>query len=77
MSYSAARSALLLMALLLPSAGRAEAQQRYGAPAPEELRRTMSSLAGALFDSFNRWQQKDGAWMITRVISYDHGPAPK
>ena len=23
------------------------------------------------------WQQKDGAWKITRVISYDHGPAPK
>jgi hypothetical protein len=23
------------------------------------------------------WQFKDGAWRITRVISYDHGPAPK
>ena len=23
------------------------------------------------------WQHKDGAWKITRVISYDHGPAPK
>jgi hypothetical protein len=23
------------------------------------------------------WQFKDGAWKITRVISYDHGPAPK
>lgn len=23
------------------------------------------------------WQYKDGAWKITRVISYDHGPAPK
>jgi hypothetical protein len=23
------------------------------------------------------WQFKDGAWKITRVISYDHGPATK
>jgi Domain of unknown function (DUF4440) len=23
------------------------------------------------------WQYKDGAWKITRVISYDHHPAPK
>lgn len=23
------------------------------------------------------WQNKDGVWKITRVISYDHGPAPK
>ncbi len=23
------------------------------------------------------WQHKDGAWKITRVISYDHAPAPK
>lgn len=23
------------------------------------------------------WQYKDGAWKITRVISYDHGPATK
>lgn len=23
------------------------------------------------------WQYKDGAWKITRVISYDHAPAPK
>ena len=23
------------------------------------------------------WQHKDGAWKITRVISYDHGPAPR
>jgi hypothetical protein len=23
------------------------------------------------------WQYKDGAWKITRVISYDHGPAPR
>lgn len=23
------------------------------------------------------WQYKDGAWKITRVISYDHGPAHK
>ena len=23
------------------------------------------------------WQYKDGAWKITRVISYDHGPAKK
>jgi hypothetical protein len=23
------------------------------------------------------WQYKDGAWKITRVVSYDHGPATK
>ena|SRR5215204_3160542 len=23
------------------------------------------------------WQYKDGAWKITRGISYDHAPAPK
>jgi hypothetical protein len=23
------------------------------------------------------WQQKDGSWKITRVISYDHRPLPK
>ena len=23
------------------------------------------------------WQHRDGAWKITRVISYAHGPAPK
>ena len=166
MSHPAARGALLLLALLVLSAGRAEARQRYGAPAPEQLQHTLSSLDGALFDSFNRcdlekfaaffaedvefyhdkggvtlsrrslvesvrdnvcgkvrrevvagsvevhpipgygavqmgahrfyesgagpgagpvgaarfihlWQHKDGAWRITRVISYDHGSAPK
>jgi uncharacterized protein DUF4440 len=23
------------------------------------------------------WQNKDGAWKVTRVISYDHAPVPK
>jgi hypothetical protein len=23
------------------------------------------------------WQNRDGVWKLTRVISYDHGPAPK
>jgi ketosteroid isomerase-like protein len=23
------------------------------------------------------WQNKDGKWQVTRVISYDHAPAPK
>lgn len=166
MKHFAARSALLLVALLLLPTLRVVAQNRQGAPAPEELSRTLAALDGALFDSFNRcelekfatffvddvefyhdkggltpsrkslvesiknnicgkvrretvaesievhpipgygavqmgvhrfyelnaqpgskpvgaakfihlWQFKDGAWKITRVISYDHGPAPK
>jgi len=28
-------------------------------------------------DSFHLWQNKDGAWKITRVISYDHHAAAK
>lgn len=166
LKHFAARGALLLVALTLLTAHDAAAQGRYGAPAPEELSRTLAALDGALFDSFNRcdlekfasffveevefyhdkggltpsrkslvesvrnnvcgkvrrevvadsvevhpipgygavqmgvhrfyeanagraaapvgaakfihlWQHKDGAWKITRVISYDHGPAPK
>ena len=166
MKHSAARKVLLLLALLAAPTARAAAQARYGAPAPEELSRAVTSLDSALFDSFNRcelekfgsffvedaefyhdkggltlsrkslvesirnnicgkvrrelvpgtlevypipgygavqmgvhrfyeltggkpnepagiakfvhlWQHKDGAWKITRVISYDHGPAPK
>ena len=26
---------------------------------------------------FMLWENKDGVWKLTRVISYDHGPAPK
>lgn len=166
MSHSAVRGALLLVTLLVLSTGTVDAQERYSAPAPEELHRTLSSLDGALFDSFNRcdlekfttffaedvefyhdkggltpsrkslvesvrnnvcgkvrrevvadsievhpipgygavqmgthrfyeskagqgsapvgaarfihlWQYKGASWRITRVISYDHGPAPK
>lgn len=162
----AARSVLLLVALLAVSSPRAFAQSAPAQPAPEELSRTLAALDGALFDSFNRcdlekfatffaedvefyhdkggvtfsrqslvesvrdnicgkvrrevvagslevhaingfgavqmgshsfyelkagpkagpvgvakfihlWQHKDGVWRITRVISYDHAPAPK
>jgi hypothetical protein len=161
-----ARNLLLLLLLLAVPAVAVDAQTRTGEQLPEELARTLASLDGALFDSFNRcdlekfatyfvddlefyhdkggltlsrqslvesvknnicgkvrrevvaasleahpipgygavqigthrfyelnapkgsgpvgvakfihlWQHKDGAWKITRVISYDHVPAPK
>ena len=166
MKHFAAQNMLLLLALLAVPMAPVDAQSRYSTPAPEELSRTIASLDGALFDTFNRcdlekfstffiddvefyhdkggltrsrkslvesvknnicgkvrreliagtlevysipgygavqmgvhrfyelnggkaneasgiakfihlWQYKDGAWKITRVISYDHGPAPK
>ena len=166
MKLFAARKILLLVILLAASGVAVVAQTKPGELAPEELARTLASLDGALFDSFNRcdlekfggffvddlefyhdkggvtltrrslvesirnnicgkvrrevvaesleahpipgfgavqmgvhrfyelnapkgsgpvgvakfihlWQHKDGAWKITRVISYDHGPAPK
>ena len=166
MRHRAARSVLLLLALLAMPIPRAAAQSSPISPAPEELSRTLAALDGALFDSFNRcdlekfatffaedvefyhdkggltlsrkslvesiknnicgkvrreivadsvevhpipgygavqmgvhrfyevsakqgsgpvgvakfihlWQHKDGEWKITRVISYDHGPARK
>jgi hypothetical protein len=165
MTYAAARFALVLALIAVPFA-RADAQARYGTPAPEELARTIGSLDSALFEAFNTcdlekfgsyfaedaefyhdkggvtlsrksvvesvknnicgkvrrelvpgttevwpipgygavqmgvhrfyelnygkpnepsgiarfmhiWQYKDGSWQITRVVSYDHGPAPK
>jgi ketosteroid isomerase-like protein len=155
---------LLVVALLVVPCSKVVAQNRYSAPPPEELPRTLRALDAALFDSFNRcdldkfasffvddlefyhdkggltlsrkslvesirnnicgkmrreivadsvevhpvpgfgaiqmgvhrfyelnakqgsapvgaarfihlWQYKDGTWKITRVISYDHGPA--
>lgn len=164
MNYYSVRCAMLLLTLLIATAVRAGAQTGQGGTAPEELSRTLASLDGALFDSFNRcdlekfasffvenlefyhdkggltlsrkslvesvknnicgkvrreivagsiethpipgygavqmgvhnfyeskakdgarpvvaakfihlWQHRDGAWRITRVISYDHAPA--
>ncbi len=166
MKLSAARSMLLVVALLVVPCTGVVAQNRYSAPPPEELSRSLAALDAALFDSFNRcdlekfasffvedvefyhdkggltlsrkslvesirnnicgkvrrevvaesleahpipgfgavqmgahrflelraggppvpvgvarfvhlWQHKDGAWKITRVISYDHGPVTK
>ena len=166
MKRTLARRLLLLLALLALPAAQVPAQTGPGEQSPEELKRTLTALDAALFDSFNRcdlekfasffaddlefyhdkggltrtrqslvesirnnicnkvrrevvaeslevhpipgfgavqmgthsfyelnapkgsapvglarfvhlWQQKDGAWKVTRVISYDHGPAPK
>ena len=166
MKHALARHLLLIVALVAVPAARADAQARYGEPAPEELARTIASLDAALFGAFNScdlekvgsyfaedceffhdkgglmtsrasvveavknnicgkvrrelvpgsievwavpgygaiqtgshrfyelnngkpnepvgiakflhiWQQKDGAWKITRVVSYDHGPAKR
>lgn len=157
---------LLLLALLAIPTALVDAQTGDGVQTPEQLSRTLTTLDGALFDSFNKcdlekfasffiddvefyhdkggltlsrkslvesiknnicgkvrrelvtnsvevhpipgygavqmgahrfyelnarndtrpvgmarfihlWQYKDGAWKITRVISYDHGPAMK
>ncbi|HKQ53538.1 MAG TPA: nuclear transport factor 2 family protein [Pyrinomonadaceae bacterium] len=166
MKIFVARNLLLILVLLVAPCVTVAAQNKAGEQTPEELRRTLAALDGALFDSFNRcdlekfgtffvddlefyhdkggvtltrqslvesvknnicgkvrrevvaesleahpipgygavqigvhrfyelnarpgsgpvgvaefihlWQHKDGAWKITRVISYDHGPAPK
>jgi hypothetical protein len=31
--------------------------------------------SGGIAKFIHLWQQVDGAWRITRVISYDHAPA--
>lgn len=166
MKHFAARCLLFLAILLAMPAVRVDAQTRHSTQAPEELSRILTSLDGALFESFNKcdlekfasffiddvefyhdkggltpsrqslvesvrnnicgkvrrelvadsvevhsipgygavqmgvhrfyesnaknssvpvgvakfihlWQFKDGVWKITRVISYDHGPALK
>ncbi len=166
MKHFAARNLLPLLILLALPGVAVVAQTSSGEQTPEELTRTLASLDGALFDSFNRcdlekfatffvddlefyhdkggltlsrqslvesvknnicgkvrrevvaesleahpipgygavqmgvhrfyelnakpgsgpvgvakfihlWQHKDGAWKITRVISYDHAPAPQ
>jgi hypothetical protein len=166
MKNLATRIMLLVFTLLAAQGAQAVAQEKAGAPAAEELARTLAAQDAALFDSFNRcelekfasffaedvefyhdkggvtlsrkgvvesvrnnicgkvrreavaesfeahpipgfgavqmgthrfyelnakpgsgpagearfihlWQYKDGAWKITRVISYDHGPARK
>jgi hypothetical protein len=166
MKLFAVRITLLLLILLAGPRVAVVAQTSGGEQSPEELARTLASLDGALFDSFNRcdlekfggffvddlefyhdkggltlsrqslvesvknnicgkirrevvaesleahpipgygavqmgvhrfyelnapkgsgpvgvakfihlWRHKDGAWKIARVISYDHGPAPK
>lgn len=63
MKLLATRNLLLLLALLAAPVDRVLAQPRFSEPPPKELARTLASL--------------DGAWRITRVISYDHGPAQK
>jgi hypothetical protein len=42
-----------------------------------ELRAKPGSGPSGAAKFIHLWQYKDGAWRITRVISYDHGPAPK
>lgn len=42
-----------------------------------ELRSGQAPAPVGLARFIHLWQYKDGAWKITRVISYDHGPAPK
>ena len=88
----ALRKTLLLVPLLSVLAARVDAQSPQSRTPPDELFRTVASLDGALFEAFNRCdrekpvgegsfvhvcQNKDGAWKITRVLSYDHHAVPK
>ncbi len=42
-----------------------------------ELNVGKGNEASGIAKFMHLWQLTDGAWKITRVISYDHGPAPK
>jgi len=62
----------------------AEAVSRRGPLCPgidphKELLRAwgLSTDSDGLAKFFHVWLLKDGTWKMARVISYDHGPAPK
>jgi Domain of unknown function (DUF4440) len=67
----ARRRILLLLPLLAVPIVRVDAQSAQGTKSPDELFRTIASLDGALFDSYNRCDlQKFGTFFVDDVEFY-------
>jgi hypothetical protein len=43
----------------------------------DATRKQCDDTGGGVGKFIHLWQNRDGAWQITRVISYDHAPAVK
>ena len=60
----------------LPLLGAAAAMRMFGIP-PSDVHLDGTTLRVGEASFIHLWQYKDGAWKITRVISYDHHAAAK
>jgi ketosteroid isomerase-like protein len=72
MKLLALRRALLLLALLVVSLARVNAQPPQSAAAHDELFRTIAALDGELFDAYNRCDLEKFASLLTEDLEFYH-----